>query len=145
MGATMTGIIEWTNDAQCAATDLGLSLGAPRWDEDFLHGVLFTSEEDYDFFAAIAGARNRFGKPPLIPPRGFPANLSLPATRYFEDFGDEMTGWLHLSEIEKCIQHMDANPFYLGFENEVALELMNIVVSRLSDPHVRLVFNIEGP
>jgi hypothetical protein len=55
MGASMTGIIEWTHDAQCALrTDLGLVRGDPRWAEDYLHGVLFQTDKEYDFFAAIA-------------------------------------------------------------------------------------------
>ena len=29
-------------------------------------------DKEYDFFAAIAGVRSRFNKPPLIPPRGDP-------------------------------------------------------------------------
>ena len=33
----------------------------------------------------------------------------------------------------------------MNFEIEVALELMNRLVAKLSDPHVRLVFNIESP
>ena len=100
----MTGIIEWTHDAQCAARDPKVPLGPPRWDDDHLHGVLFQTDKEYDFFAAIAGVRNRFSKPSLIPRRGTPRNLSYPARRYFEDFGDECAGWLHLSEIDRCVE-----------------------------------------
>lgn len=146
MGASMTGIIEWTHDAQCAARpDLQMVLGEPRWGDDHLHGILFQTDKEYDFFAAIAGVRSRFNMPPLIPPRGVPAHLSYPALRYFEYFADDVAGWLHLSEIEQCIRHIGAQPFYMDFEIEVALELMGGLVERLSDPHVRLVFNIESP
>ena len=55
------------------------------------------------------------------------------------------TGWLHLSEINRCICHIGAEPFYTGFEIEVALDLMATLVAKLTDPHVRLVFNIESP
>jgi hypothetical protein len=142
----MTGIIEWTHDAQCAARpDLNVALGEPRWVDDHLHGVLFQTDKEYDFFAAIAGVRNRFNKPPLIPVRGVPAHLSGPALRYFDDFGADAAGWLHLSEIRQCINHIGAHPLCMGFDLEIALELMGTLVARLSDPHVRLVFNIESP
>jgi hypothetical protein len=145
MGATMTGIIEWTEDAQCTLRpELGLPLGPPRWDDDDLHGVLFETNKEYDFFAAIAGARNRFGKPPLIRPRGVPGRLSGLAGRYFDDFGASLAGWLHLSEIERCIAHISDGRFYTGFEIDSALEFMRMLVGKLTDPHVRLVFNIES-
>ena len=146
MGTTMTGIIEWTHDAQCATrADPAFVCGEPRWAEDHLHGILFATDKEYDFFAAIAGVRNRFGTPPLIPPRGVPAHVSWPARRYFEDYGDDVAGWLHLSEIERCIRHMGVQRSSLGFEVEIALDFMARLAARLSDPHVRLVFNIEGP
>jgi hypothetical protein len=145
MGATMTGIIEWTHDAQCAADDPQMTLGEPRWDDDHLHGILFNTDKEYDFFAAVSGVRSRFSKPPLIPPRGVPSDLSWPAQEYFRTRGDSLAGWLHLSEIERCIRHMEVQPFYTGFEIDVALELMARLVGRLSDPHVRLVFNVESP
>ena len=142
----MTGIIEWTDQAQCATRpELNLPLAAPRWHEDHLHGVLFDTDKEYDFFAAIAGARNRFGKPPLIAPRGVPPHLSGPARRYFEDFGSDLAGWLHLSEIERCIAHVSDGSFVTGFEVDCAMEFMRLLVSKLTDPHVRLVFSIEGP
>ncbi|HEX8914224.1 MAG TPA: hypothetical protein VF796_17885 [Humisphaera sp.] len=148
MGASMTGIIEWTHDAQCAARpELGLALGPPRWDDDdYIHGMLFTTEKEYDFFAAISGTRNRFGREPLIAARRVPAGgLSSPASRYFEDSGGDLAGWLHLSEIDRCIRHMAAGEtFHVGFEAELALDTMRRLVAKLSDPHVRLVFNIEG-
>src|SRR5687768_9863338 len=107
MGASMTGIIEWTHDAQCAARpDLNVPLGPPRWADDHLHGILFQTDKEYDFFAAIAGVRSRFNIPPLIPRRGIPDHLSWPALRYFEDNGGEAAGWLHLSEIEQTIRHI---------------------------------------
>jgi hypothetical protein len=142
----MTGIIEWTHDAECALRpELAMALGAPRWLDDDLHGIVFETDKECDFFAAISGARNRFGKPPLIPPRGVPARLSGPASRYFRDYGTELGGWLHLSEIEKCIQHISDGSFRTGFEVDVALDLMRLIVGKLSDPHVRLVFSIESP
>jgi hypothetical protein len=143
MGASMTGIIEWTHDAQGSTRpDLALPLGPPRWDDDHLHGVLFETDKEYDFFAAIAGARSRFNKPPLIPRRGVPGHLSWPARRYFEDFGDGCAGWLHLSEIDACIRHMSDGSFSTHFEIDVALDVMRMLVAKLTDPHVRLVFNI---
>ena len=146
MGASMTGIIEWTDEAQCAArSDLEISVGEPRWGDDHLHGILFQTDKEYDFFAAIAGVRSRFNKLPLIPPRGVPARLSSPARRYFEDFGNDVAGWLHLSEIQRCISHVGVEPFFTDFEIEIGLELMGRLVARLSDAHVRLVFNIESP
>src|SRR5688500_9104408 len=103
MGASMTGIIECTHDAQCACQpELHLPLGDPRWTDDHLHGILFETEKEYDFFAAIAGVRSRFEKAPLIPPRGVPAHLSWPALQYFEHRAEGVAGWLHLSEIEQC-------------------------------------------
>ena len=142
----MTGIIEWTHDAQCALNSGVDSVpGPPRWHDDHLHGVLFQTDKEYDFFAAIAGVRSRFGRPPLILPRGMPLNLSWPARRYFGDFGAELAGWLHLSEIEQCVQHVTNGPFHTGFEIESALEFMRLLVAKLTDPHVRLVFSIESP
>lgn len=146
MGASMTGIVEWTHDAQCAARPgLRLTRGEPRWSDDHLHGILFETDKEYDFFAAIAGVRSRFKKQPLIRPRGVPAHLSGPARRYFEDFGGEVAGWLHLSEIERCVSHLGADPFYTDFEIEIALDLMRGLVAKFGDRHVRLVFNIESP
>src|SRR3954447_5216876 len=101
MGATMVGIFEWTHDAYCAARrDLNLPLGPPRWDDDHLHGILFETDKEYDFFAATAGVRSRFSKSAVIPRRGKPGSLSWPANHYFEDFGDNCAGWLLLSEID---------------------------------------------
>ena len=145
MGASMAGIIEWTHDAQCAATGAPTTRGEPRWGDDHLNGILFQTDKEYDFFAAIAGVRSRFNKPPLIPPRGVPAHLSSPARWCFEEFGYEIGGWLHLSEIEQAVRHIGADSFYMGFELQTALELMGRLVARLSDPHVRLVFAIESP
>src|SRR6266699_2913156 len=123
MGASMTGIIEWTHDAQCAAGyDPSDALAPPRWDEDHLQGVLFETDKEYDFFAAIAGVRNRFGKPPLIAPRGVPSNLSAPARLHFDSRRPDLAGWLHLSEIDRCIQHISSNEaVYTDFELEVGL------------------------
>ena len=140
----MTGIIEWTNDASGAAESKALrTLGDPRWDDDHIVGMMFDTDKEYDFFAAIAGVRSRFNKPPLIAPRGVPSNLSWAAHRYFEDCGHDAAGWLHLSEINLCIQHMGPEPLCFGFEVEVALDVMRLLVNRLNDAHVRLVFNIR--
>ena len=54
-------------------------------------------------------------------------------------------GWLHLSEIDRCIRHMSDRTFYTDFELDTALELMRTLVAKLTDAHVRLVFNIESP
>jgi hypothetical protein len=144
MGTTMTAIIEWTHDAQCAQRPkLGLTLSRPRWEDDHLHGVLFQTDKEYDFFAAVAGVRNRFERAHLIGPRGVPSNLSYPAHCYFADSGPETAGWLHLSEIDNCIRHMGSgDPFYMGFDLTVMLDFMRKLVCKLTDPHVRLVFNI---
>lgn len=145
MGATMTGIIEWTHDSQCAAeAGSGFVLGAPRWDDDHLHGVLFETDKEYDFFAAIAGVRSRFDKSPLIRPRGVPPEIGGPARLYFGHRGAECAGWLHLSEIDQCIRHVSTGSFCTGFELDVALEFMRSLAARLTDPHVRLVFDIES-
>jgi hypothetical protein len=146
MGASMTGIIEWTHDAQCAArADTGLVSGPPRWHEDHLHGILFETDKEYDFFAAIAGARNRFGKPPLILPRGVPPNVSGPAGDHFHEYRPGLAGWLHLSEIDRCMNHVSDGTFATGFELDIALALMRLLVAKLTDPHVRLVFSISSP
>ena len=146
MGASMTGIIEWTHDAQCAVSPgANFTLGQPRWSDDYLHGILFKTDKEYDFFAAIAGVRSRFSRSRLIAPRGLPESLSSPALRYFEDNGTECAGWLHQSEIDRCIRHMEADPFYTDFELDVAMDLMRTLVAKLGDAHVRLVFNIESP
>ncbi len=144
MGTTMTGIIEWTEDAVCAADPKApIALGEARWHDDHIGGMLFDTDKEYDFFAAIAGVRSRFNKQPLILPRGVPSNLSWAAQRYFEDYGDEgAAGWLHLSEIDLCVEHMGPEPLYFGFEVKVAMEVMRLLVNRLNDAHVRLVFNI---
>ena len=63
------------------------------------------------------------------------------AYRYFEDYGHDAAGWLHLSEINSCVQHMGPEQLYFGFEVEVALDVMRLLVHRLNDAHVRLVFN----
>lgn len=145
MGSNMTGIIEWTHDAQCATRSEELSLGEPRWADDYIHGILFHTDKEYDFFAAIAGVRNRFERPPLILPRGIPAQLSGPAQLHFQHFRPEVAGWLHLSEIDRSIEHLGAERDSFGFELAIALELMRTIVSKLSDPHVRLVFEIDSP
>jgi hypothetical protein len=144
MGTTMTAIIEWTHDAQCALSpEVGLALEPPRWHDDHLHGVLFQTDKEYDFFAAVAGVRNRFERPHLIAVRGVPSNLSYPAHRHFADSGSETTGWLHLSEIDQCIRHIRATePFHMDFDLIVMLDFMRGLVSKLTDPHVRLVFDI---
>jgi hypothetical protein len=140
----MTGIIEWTHDAQCAADGHSpLPPGPPRWADDYLHGMLFNTDKEYDFFAAVAGVRSRFGKPALIHPRGIPPHLSMPADDNFRH-GAELAGWLTLSEIDRCIQHVTDGTFQVGFELNVALGLMRSLVDRLTDPHVRLVFDIES-
>lgn len=144
MGATMTAITEWTHDAQCVAEGHGdATIGSPRWGDDYLHGMLFNTDKEYDFFAAVAGARNRFGAPPVIRPRGIPPHLSLPAAGNFAH-GAELAGWLHLSEIDRCVRHVSDGTFHVGFELEVALGLMRSLVERLTDGHVRLVFDIES-
>ena len=106
--------------------------------------MLFQTDKEYDFFAAISGARSRFHKPNLIKARGIPSNLSYPAVRYFDDHGDDLAGWLHPSEIDRCIRHVSGGTFYTDFDLDVMLEFMRRLTARLSDPHVRLVFNIEG-
>jgi hypothetical protein len=146
MGATMTGIIEWTHDAQCAIRpDLGIPLTHPRWHDDHIHGILFKTDKEYEFFGAIAGVRGQC-KTPLISPRGVPENLSSPAARYFRDFGASLAGWLHLSEIDKAMAHTGIAPedFLMDLDLEIALDLMRRLVARLTDPHVRLVFDIES-
>lgn len=148
MGASMTGIIEWTHDAQTTVRpNRKETLGPPRWEDDHLHGMLFNTDKEYDFFAAIAGARNRFNRQRLIGPRGIPANLSLPASLHFGAAGgaSDCAGWLHFSEIRRCIRHMQAEVFYTGFEIDVALDFMRTLVSKLGDAHVRLVFDICSP
>ena len=141
----MTAIIEWTHDAQCAARAEKIALGIPRWSDDHLHGILCRTDKEYDFFAAIAGVRSRFNKLPLIPPRGLPTHVSWSARLHFEGFDDDgVAGWLHLSEIERAIEHMGVDRRLFGFELEVGLELMTSLVQQLADPHVRMVFEIES-
>src|SRR5687767_3601059 len=127
MGASMAGFLEWTHDALTTVRrpELWPPLGPPRWEDDYLHGMSFDTDKEYDFFAVISGARSRFNKPPLIKARGVPKNLSLPASRYLEGSGGDLAGWLHLSEIDRCIAHITqglAGPFYTGLEIEIALE-----------------------
>ena len=105
--------------------------------------MLFNTDKEYDFFAAVAGARSRFGKPVLIQPRGLPPHLSMPAADTITR-GAELAGWLTLSEIDRCIQHVSDGTFWIGFELEIALGLMRSLSDRLTEPHVRLVFNIES-
>jgi hypothetical protein len=146
MGASMTGIIEWTHDAHCAIRpEFGISLSEPRWHDDHLHGILFETDKEYEFFGAIAGVRGRC-KTPLISPRGVPAHLSIPAANYFRDYGAPLAGWLHLSEIDGAIDHTGIPPeeFLMDLDLEIALDLMRRLVAKLTDPHVRLVFDIES-
>ena len=144
MGATMTGIIEWTNDAQIATwPQLHLPAGPARWADDYIVGMLFVTDKEYDFFAAIAGVRSRFSKPALVPLRGSPMNRSRAANDYFGTHDDHLAGWLHLSEIDRCIADVPDGTFSTGFELDVALGLMRTLVPKLGDSHVRLVFNIE--
>jgi hypothetical protein len=147
MGTSMTAIVEWTHDARCSLRpELNLPpLGPPRWDDDHLHGVLFETDKEYDFFAAVAGIRNRFDKPPLFPRRGLPALVSSLAHWHLDTFGDDAAGWLHLSEIDAAIAHISASDtFYMDFDLECMLDFMRALISKLTDPHVRLVFNISG-
>ena len=139
MGANMTAIIEWTHDSQCSATP---SLIEARWDDDHLHGILFDTDKEYDFFAAVAGVRNRFGKQPLIELRGVPENLSSPAKFHFRTSDGVNAGWLHYSEIQKCLERLEVPASNVGFELRFALGMMKQLVARLGDAHVRMVFDI---
>jgi hypothetical protein len=143
MGALMTAIIEWTHDSQCAAevVEASASIKA-RWGDDHLHGILFNTDKEYDFFAAVAGLRNRFGKQPLIDLRGVPNNLSSPASVHFKLSDRVNAGWLHHSEIKLCFRHFGLENQRHGFELEFALEMMRQLVAKLGDAHVRLVFDI---
>jgi len=138
MGLSMTAIIEWTEDAQAASRP-----EPARWHEGNLQGVLFETGEAYPFFAAIAGVRDPSNRPAAIPPRGVPGHLSGPARRHFEDFGSEISGWLHLSEIDRCMQQRGVDVSMVEFEVEVILQFMRMLVGRLSDSHVRMVFDIS--
>lgn len=143
VGASMTGMIEWTHDAQVAC-EFNTPRGEPRWGDDHLHGVLFETDKEYDFFGAVAGVRGQC-KHPLIEPRGVPSGrLSWPASSYFEDFGENLGGWLLLSEVEAAIRHANVQPIEIGFELDVALAFMRMLVARLGDAHVRLVFDIRS-
>ncbi|HEY0009802.1 MAG TPA: hypothetical protein VGB55_13825, partial [Tepidisphaeraceae bacterium] len=102
----MTGIIEWTCDANCWFKRPDEPLGPPRWDDDHLYSMMFVTEKEYDFFAAVAGVRNRFGREPLIPTRGMPKSMSWLTERHFESVGDDCVGWLHLSEIKAAMAYM---------------------------------------
>ena len=56
-----------------------------------------------------------------------------------------LTGWLHLSEVDACVRHMSDASFSTSFEVDIVLDIMRLLVGRLRDAHVRLVFNIESP
>ena len=140
----MTGITGWKHDAQCAAErHVPFPPGSPRWADDYLHEVLFKTDEEYDFFAAVAGVQSRFDKPALIQPRRIPPHLSMSAAYNFRHEA-ELAGWLTLPEIDRCIQHVSDGTSPIRFDFEVALGLMRSLIDRLTDPHVRLVFDIEG-
>jgi hypothetical protein len=142
MGSTMTAIIEWTADSMNAYEEQIVSV-TPRWDDDYLHGALFKTDKEYDFFAAIAGVRSRFNKTSLIYPRGIPGNLSIPASHYFDQYGrTDPAGWLSLSEIEASMKHLEA-PLFLGPEVEIIMQFMRMLVGKFGDEHVRLVFRID--
>ena len=141
----MQAVVEWTHDAQCAAAETPARLAGPaRWVDDHLLGVLFETDEEYDFFAAVAGFRSRFDRPPLFPLRGVPAHMSGPSRMMLEYFGPEIAGWRHLSEIERAIRHITDGPFWTGAELNIGLGIMRTLVRKFGDEHVRLVFNIEG-
>ncbi len=103
--------------------------------------MLFTTDKEYDFVAAVAGVRNRFDGPALIRPRGLPPHGSMATADRFRH-GVEVAGWLTLSEIDRCVRHVSDGTFRVGFELDVALQSMRSLADRLTDPHVRLVFDI---
>lgn len=147
MGAIMTGILEWTHTAQFHFNfpeSRVVGDDAPTWKDDYIHGILFETDKEYDFFAAISGARSRFQKEPLIAARGVPAHLSGPARELFGNTGGALAGWLHLSEIDACVRHISVEPLEFGVEVEIAMEIMKMLVGRFGDLHVRMVFNIES-
>jgi hypothetical protein len=106
-------------------------------------GCCSTRTRKYDFFAAVAGVRSRLDKPALISPRGIPPHLSGPCAEHFRQ-GAEVDGWLTLSEIDRCVEHVSDGEFQVVFELEVALGLMRSLADRLTDQYVRLAFDIEN-
>jgi len=47
------------------------------------------------------------------------------------------------SEIDRCVHHMSgADPFYMDFDLSIMLDFMRLLVPKLTDAHVRLIFNI---
>ena len=146
MGASMTAIVEWTHDANCVAEGWppGPDGLQARWGDDHIHGVLFETDKEYDFFAAIAGARNRFARAPLYPRRGVPPNLSGPARDYFRSYGGKCSSWLHASEVDAAVRHLVGDDLQAGFELRIGLDLLRSLAERSGDANVRLVFEIES-
>jgi hypothetical protein len=95
--------------------------------------------KDYDFYAAIAGIRNRFGKPPLIPPRGAVSHDRFdPMERL--DRGCVGVGWLTLSEIDEAMRHMNIHENERPEPVRRVLAVMRLLENRLGKDRVRLVF-----
>jgi hypothetical protein len=151
MGAEMTAFIEYdtTPDVWCATEPIPAPFSFESGEPFSLTGGggLYTGSKDYRFFAAIAGVRNETGIPPLIPLRGAPPNPSLKVLAALDsrkELADYCTGWLRLSEINAALEHQHTDRNLLNFETKSILAIMGVLVQRLGDEWVRLVFGFDS-
>jgi hypothetical protein len=109
---------------------------------DLSTNVGFTDAKDYLFIGALGGPRNPRGLEPLFQPRGLPPNVNWRISQEFSP-PDTWTGWLLLSEIEAALAHMHLIESELAFGTQIALGIMRLLVDRLGDDRVRLVFDMS--
>jgi hypothetical protein len=95
--------------------------------------------KDYDFYAAIAGIRNRFGKAPLIQPRGLPPHDQVDRIARLSR-GYSGVSWLTLSEIEAAMCHMGIEESKRAEQVQRLLEVIRAMERRIGRDRVRLVF-----
>jgi len=113
---------------------------------DFTEYVALWGGKDYDFFAAISGMRNRFGIPPLFPPRGLPFGVNDQVRKGILSFFSEDypgIGWLTLDQIDSALSHMGIKRENLSLEVNVVLGCMQVLVNAIGNQRVRLVFAVD--
>ena len=99
------------------------------------------TEKHYDFYAAIAGVRNRFGIEPLYPCRGLPSNVSERIQKEIPTKAPNV-GWLTLAEIHQALAHMNISVEMLDKSVRLVLSTMQTAEEYYGPGRTRLVFRI---
>jgi|GEM_PF-6975770 len=147
MGASMTGVIEYLDDAagHYLRPDLYPEI-KDSWHNGWISSFVFETGKEYEFFCAIAGTRCDKHAKPLIEPRGFPKETSILVDhmRAQHDFLEQLCGWLCWSEIQASIAHSKIDQSRFGPRICMPLIVMDTLQQRLGDKSVRLIFDIDG-